>query len=143
MCNAYLWKGTLEGRFNAKVSWEVVTTPKLEGGLGLKNLRIWNRTCALKLLWFLLFKADSIWVAWIHQNVIKDSSIWDLKEKQSHTWVFKQLLRLQPHIMQWVQVLPGNGLNCRFWSDPWTSFGPLIEYIGPTRDRLLSWGARK
>lgn len=38
MCNAFLWKGNLEGRFTAKVSWTTVTRPKQEGGLGNKNL---------------------------------------------------------------------------------------------------------
>lgn len=92
MCNAYLWKGTLEGRHVAKVAWETVTTPKEEGGIGIRNLLTWNHSCAIKLLWFLLFKTGSFWVAWIQQNIIKDSSFW---KKRSHTWIFKQLLKLR------------------------------------------------
>lgn len=42
MCSAFLWKGNLEGRHVAKVAWETVTTPKEEGGLGVKNLLVWN-----------------------------------------------------------------------------------------------------
>lgn len=85
MCSVYLWKGTLEGRHVARVAWETVTSPIEEGGMGMKDLLVWNKTCALNLLWFLIFKRDSVWIAWIHQNVIKDNSIWDLKLKQSHT----------------------------------------------------------
>lgn len=42
MCNAFLWKGTLQGNYSAKVFWETVTLPKDEGGLGIKNLNTWN-----------------------------------------------------------------------------------------------------
>lgn len=63
MCGAYLWKGSLEGCYMTKVSWESVTPPKIEGGLGLKNLEIWNTTCTIKLFWLLLFRTESIWVA--------------------------------------------------------------------------------
>lgn len=113
MCSAYLWKGTLEGRHTARVAWETLTTPKEEGGLGLKNLELWNRTCSVKLLWLLIFRTESIWVAWIHHNVIKETNIWDIKEKQSHTWVFKKLLRLRDTSMQWIRIVHGNGKNCR------------------------------
>lgn len=56
-------KGTLEGRYTARVSWKNVTIPKDEGGLGLKNLDFWNTTCTIKLMWLLLFITESIWVA--------------------------------------------------------------------------------
>ena len=44
MCNAFLWKGTLEGKYVAPVAWEKVTTPRQNGGLGLRNLALWNRS---------------------------------------------------------------------------------------------------
>lgn len=100
MCGAYLWKITLEARYTARVSWDCLTSPVKEGGLGLKNLQLWNTTCTIKLLWFLLFRTESIWVAWIHQNFIKDESIWEMKEKQKHTWIFKELLRLREVVVQ-------------------------------------------
>lgn len=60
MCNAFLWKGTLEGKYVARVAWEKVATPRKNGGLGLRNLAIWNRTCIIKLLWLLLFRPESV-----------------------------------------------------------------------------------
>lgn len=82
MCNAFLWKGTLEGK---NVAWDKVMLPKRNGGLGLRNLALWNKTCTIKLLWLLLFKTDSIWVAWIQDNVIKDESIWEIKPRPGYS----------------------------------------------------------
>lgn len=67
---------------------------------------------------------------WIHQNVIKDRSIWELKQKQNHTWIIKKILKVRHFAYQWVNLFPGNGHNCKFWSDPWCPFAPLIDYIG-------------
>ncbi|KAF8087603.1 hypothetical protein N665_0576s0011 [Sinapis alba] len=103
----FLWKGSLDERYTTRVVWDSIYLPKEEGGVGLKNL-------------------ESIWVAWIHQNIIKDSDIWLLKEKQSHTWILKKILRLRPLVVQWIRMLPGNERHCRFWTFPWSPFRQLI-----------------
>ncbi|VVA97124.1 unnamed protein product [Arabis nemorensis] len=126
---------TLEGRHVARIAWDTVTTPKDEGGLEIKNLKDYNRTCALKLLWLLLFRTESIWVAWIHQNVIKDSNFWVIKQKQTHTWIFRQILKQRTLASQWFRTLPGNGRRCSFWFNLWTSLGPLITLIGQSGPR--------
>lgn len=50
ICGAYLWKGTSEGHHSARVSWETVTLSREEGGLGIRDLNIWNKACTLKLV---------------------------------------------------------------------------------------------
>lgn len=135
MCNAFLWKGTLEGRYVARVAWDKVTQPKRCGGLGLRNLELWITTCTIKLLWLLLFRMESVWVAWIHQNVIKDESIWQMKPKQSHTWLFKQILAIRQTAIQWAIIDPGNGIDVSFWFYLWTKYGQLISFIGPLGPR--------
>lgn len=135
MCNAFLWKGTLEGKYVARVAWDRVTQPKPGGGFGLRNLELWNTTCTIKLLWLLLFRTESVWVAWIHQNVIKDESIWQMKPKQTHTWLFKQILAVGQIAIQWTLIDPGNGDDLNFWYDPWTKYGQLINFIGPLGPR--------
>ena len=43
----FLWSGKLFGHCVAKVAWDDVCLPKSEGGLGIKNLIDWNKTCSL------------------------------------------------------------------------------------------------
>lgn len=51
MCRFFIWKGNLEGHHSAKVAWETVTLTKDQGGLGVKDLLIWNRACSVRLIW--------------------------------------------------------------------------------------------
>ena len=46
----------------AKVAWDVICTPKDQGGLGIKNLQKWNEVLLVKHLWNLAAKKDSLWV---------------------------------------------------------------------------------
>ncbi|CDY22210.1 BnaC01g38910D [Brassica napus] len=43
MCNAFLWKGTLEGKYVARVAWEKVATPRKNGGLATVYEVWWER----------------------------------------------------------------------------------------------------
>ncbi|KAF2568769.1 hypothetical protein F2Q68_00024701 [Brassica cretica] len=92
----------LNNKHVARVAWETVTSPKAEG----------------------------VWVAWIQDNVIKDSCLWEMKEKQTHTWLFKKLLRLRAEATQWIRITPGNGCSISIWHSPWSPFGPLLQRFG-------------
>ena len=42
LSSSFLWHGCLDNPRGAKVSWENVCCPKVEGGLGLRNSASWN-----------------------------------------------------------------------------------------------------
>lgn len=131
LCGAYLWKGTSEGNHSAKVSWETVTLAKEEGGLGIRDLVWWNKACSIKMLWLLFFRAGSIWVAWFIDNILSGdlSNLWTLKEKQTHSASTKKISRVRNLVYNWIMILPGNGARSRFWSDNWSPYGNLREYL--------------
>jgi hypothetical protein len=39
---------------------------KKEGGLGVRNLEIWNIIAVGKILWHVYHMPESLWVRWIH-----------------------------------------------------------------------------
>ena len=49
ICRSYLWSGVGEVTKKALIAWEKVCCPKSEGGIGLINLKIWNRAAIAKL----------------------------------------------------------------------------------------------
>lgn len=73
----------------------------------------------------------SIWVAWFTREILEGSisNFWTLKEKTSHSWVVKRLLRLRNLIYPCIKLIIGNVRSCRFWSDHWSPFGSISEFL--------------
>lgn len=96
MCNHFLWSGDIAKKHGVKVAWSTVCQPKVEGGLGLRNFSIWNKTLALKLIWLLFSKSDSLWVAWMRHHNLRDYSFWSAPNSATGSWIWKSLLSLRP-----------------------------------------------
>ncbi|CAL1378125.1 unnamed protein product [Linum trigynum] len=90
ICSDFLWHG--EGTGRAKVALDLVALPKREGGMGLKDLGSWNMACMARLLWLILMKSGSFWVAWLQQYRLKGRSIWNVPLSQSGSWISRKLL---------------------------------------------------
>lgn len=131
MCGLFLWKGRLDMHHSAKVSWEVVTKEKSTGGLGVKDLHTWNKACCIKLIWLLFFQAGSIWVGWFKTEVLKGSisNFWTMKATTTNSWLANKLFKLRDEVFTWIKMKVGNGESCRFWSDNWSPFGKLSQFI--------------
>lgn len=65
------------------------------------------------------------------------SNFWTLKENNNHSWLVRRLLRLRPIVFPWLCIEIGNGQTCRFWSDNWSPFGCLTDFLNlPHSTRL-------
>ena len=92
LCSQCLWGGTETKRCIVKVSWNAVCSPQLEGGLGLRDIGLWNKNLCLKLIWNLFTKKDSLWVRWIHQYRLKDENFWSFDENKTNSSTLRSLL---------------------------------------------------
>ncbi|XP_024009376.1 uncharacterized protein LOC112084468 [Eutrema salsugineum] len=128
---AFFWHGSFISAKGEKVSWDSISYPKSEGGLGMRKMSSWSDTCGLKLIWMLFFRAGSMWVAWIRAKYLSHSPFWALNEENySFSWMFRRLLKLRGKASSLIQIFIGNGDDTFFWWDPWTPFGPLIQFMG-------------
>lgn len=137
LCARFLWAGNIEKKGIAKVAWTTVFLPKKEGGLGIRNLTVWNIVLGLKFIWLLLSAADSLWVDW-HKSIHLDGNwFWSILPATTDSWAWKRLLKLRPVALQFCNTVLGNGMNTSFWLDVWTPLGQLLSYIGANGPRAL------
>lgn len=131
LCGMFLWQGNIEGHHSARVSWEHVTRPKTEGGLGINDLALWNKACCLKLIWLLFFQSGSVWVAWFCEEVLQGnlSNLWTTAPHRRFSWQVNKLLKLSPLIYNWIKLRVSNGLTCRFWTDNWSPYGNMRDFL--------------
>lgn len=94
MCRRFLW-GTNMGR----VAWRQVCLPKEEGGLGLRDLRAWNKALLAKTLWNIHLKKETLWVKWVNEFFLRGSSIWEWVTKADSLPIFKNLVRIRDEMI--------------------------------------------
>lgn len=138
LCGLFLWNGTSEGHQSARVSRDKVTLTKEQGGLGIKDLHAWNKSCILKLVWMLFFRPDSVWVCWYKEVILKGllSNYWTVKPNNSHSWLANKLIKARGLIYPLIKRCIGNGLSTSFWFDNWSPFGNLNELLMASTSRL-------
>ncbi|KAL0875497.1 hypothetical protein Bca101_025202 [Brassica carinata] len=66
-----------------------------EGGLGLRNIALWNKNLCLKLIWNLFTKNDSLWVRWLHRYRLRYENFWNFDENKATSSTWKSLLSLR------------------------------------------------
>ncbi|KAL2225760.1 UNVERIFIED_CONTAM: hypothetical protein Sindi_3051800 [Sesamum indicum] len=131
----FLWKGTSTLGY-AKVVWKDVCKPINEGGQGIKDIGILNRSLMAKQLCDVI-RCDrtSIWVEWLKQTRLHNTSIWTINEKGG-SWGWRKLLRLCSSIRPMTEFLIGEGRSFYLWKDPWHHLGPLITRFPRGRSLL-------
>lgn len=132
ICCSFLRKGNDGPASGAKVSWDKVCTQKDEGDLGLKRLLDWNIACLASIVWMLFRGSDSLWIAWVRENLLKGKSCWDVNINANGSWCWRILLKLRCTFKKMVFYEVGDGQKIYLWHDNWHPKGPL----------LLNYGAR-
>jgi hypothetical protein len=142
---AFLWKGTTLTTTGAKVAWNAVCYPLHEGGLGIKKLQTWNQAATLKHIWHLLTDKKSIWTTWIHANLLRGKSFWQVPLPSNPSWSWRKILQSQEWCRGWFINRIGNGHSTSLWFDYWLPGGRRFIDSYPLRTLTatgLSWEAR-
>ena len=66
VCRSFLWHGSPNNSSTRNVAWLDVCNPKKEGGLGIRNLEVWNMVVIGKIEWHINNLKESLWVWWDH-----------------------------------------------------------------------------
>ncbi|KAL0287559.1 UNVERIFIED_CONTAM: hypothetical protein Sradi_7122000 [Sesamum radiatum] len=121
---SFLWQGST-GKGYAKVAWDQLCKPKTEGGLGIRNLLVFNQALMLKHLWRIIKRdSTSIWVLWINHYRLQNSTIWTYSGSNG-SWSWKKIMKLTPLLKRGLIYKVGDGHTFKLWQDIWHEQGPL------------------
>ncbi|XP_028083430.1 uncharacterized protein LOC114284679 [Camellia sinensis] len=77
---SFLWFGVELKKHSAKIAWKYICRHKNEGGLGFKDLAIWNKAATAKHVWSLFSGGDcSMCCQWIKSYLLKGWSFGPLR----------------------------------------------------------------
>jgi hypothetical protein len=118
----FLWQG---GKSNAKkfhlVNWNIVSSPKDSGGLGIRDPEVVNIAMGAKLLWRLITGRKEWWKSTIIKKYnlgARKRCLDSIPEGQPGTQIWKLFRASIPFFKENLSWIPGNGKLIRLWQDP-------------------------
>ncbi|GJW16459.1 RNA-directed DNA polymerase, eukaryota, reverse transcriptase zinc-binding domain protein [Tanacetum coccineum] len=129
LLKGFLWSQGELSRGKAKIAWRKICRPKSQGGLGLKDLGVWNKAMIIKNLWHVVTDKNSLWVQWISTVKLKGKSVWAVNEEVNDSWGWKNILKLRDEVRRFIIVKIGNGEKASLMYDNWCAVGILQSFV--------------
>jgi hypothetical protein len=118
----YWWNNQDEERHHW-LSWELLTKPKSEGGLGFRDPHIFNMAMLARQGWRLLLNPDSLCGRLLKAKYFPECSILDASPKPDISYTWRSILRGVALLKEGLIWRVGDGTNVKIWEDPWLPIG--------------------
>ncbi|KAM3255382.1 hypothetical protein ACQJBY_048596 [Aegilops geniculata] len=119
------------------VSWEKLSKPKKDGGLGFRNLHLFNMAMLARQAWRILQNPQSLCSQVLAARYFPNGSMLEATPCAgiSYTWlsILKGIQLLKKGIIWRV----GNGKTIKIWTDPWIPRGTTRRPITPKGSQLV------
>ncbi|KAJ9535293.1 hypothetical protein OSB04_un001605 [Centaurea solstitialis] len=129
LLRSFLWNGGEAVNGKAKVAWKVVCLPRDKGGLGVRDLRKWNKILLTKQVWKIVGNHENLWVKWVHEYRLKGRCFWDVGSVFDASWFWIKMVRFREAYRNQICHILGDGRTTYLWSDNWHSSGPLSSFV--------------
>ena len=125
----FLWGGGLDQRKIAWVKWESVCLPKEKGGLGIKDVRTFNKALLGKWRWDMFHHNKELWARILESKYGGWRSLLEGKRGTNESLWWQDLMTVLQenqlnNVLQTGSTWKvGSGDKIKFWEDCWSSHG--------------------
>ncbi|XP_074293359.1 uncharacterized protein LOC141620366 [Silene latifolia] len=71
-----------------------------EGGLGIRNITLWNIAAMNKLTWWVCSRPDKLWVQWVHHIYLKGANWDEYKPTMDSSWSWRKICQVKDTMRQ-------------------------------------------
>ena len=126
----FLWEGNSLTHKYSLVKWKSVTQPKFQGGLGIRNLQLHNKSLLMKWLWRYGQTEAGFWRDIIKAKYGIQDHWCPMESTEPHgVGVWKHISNFKDNFFEEISFKAGNGLKIRFWQDRWLGNSRLKDYF--------------
>nr|KYP40876.1 Putative ribonuclease H protein At1g65750 family [Cajanus cajan] len=128
----FLWRGVEDGSKIPWVKWETVCKSKDEGGLGIKDVRLFNWALLGKWVWRCMLYPSTMWAKVLQgrygriESFSKTSNV-----DRRDSWWWKDIVWVLQQGNFWldekIDRCIGDGTSTRFWEDKWIGGLRLLD----------------
>ena len=126
------WSGQKENeRKLAWLSWENLYNPKLEGGLGFRDLKAFNLALLAKQGWRIQENPDSLVHKVFKAKYFTGSTFMEAQMGKRPSYIWRSILSAREVITRGSRWVIGNGRRVHIWNDRWLPVADTYKVISP------------
>lgn len=115
------WRKKKINKGKPAISWKKVSKPKEEGGLGFRDLKLFNRALLAKSAWKLCTDDTSICALSLKARYFSDGKVFNIKDNPNSTWSWRSTSSELMFIKKYSCWSVGNGQKILIWNYRWIS----------------------
>ncbi|XP_019198912.1 PREDICTED: uncharacterized protein LOC109192673 [Ipomoea nil] len=126
----FIWDGNDTVNKMSLANWDLVTTAKEAGGLGLLRLCDMNRACMVKLAWRIKNDSESLWARVMttkYRCPIGTQQVTQGRKGVSNAW--RGIAEAWDFMTEHLTHVVRNGMDTQFWMGKWISPEPLYVQL--------------
>ena len=131
LCARFWWGQVGNERKIHWLSWEKLTRPKMDGGMGFKDLRQFNLAMLAKQGWRLIQDQESLLSRCFKACYFPRSSFLEATDSPNCSFTWKSILAAKPLIQRGSCWRVGNGNSIRALKDAWIPNYPTNKVLHP------------
>jgi len=120
------------------LSWEKLTRSKKMGGLGFRDLHLFNMAMLARQAWRLLTSPDTLCGQVLKAKYFPNTTILQCTAREGISYSWRSILQGLQLLKQGLIWRIGNGNNTNIWADPWIPRGCIRKPITPRGSSLLT-----
>lgn len=125
----FFWQNDEARKKYRLARWDIICSPKDQGGLGIENLEVKNKCLLSKWLYRLSTESEGTWIQIIQNKYLNSKTLAQVTARPNDSSFWKGLMKIKMKFYQRVKFIVGNGASTRFWEDTWLGDTPLaLQY---------------
>lgn len=128
-CRKFLWNKFSQSHYIPRAAWFLVYNPTNPGGLGIRNLRLWNLAFMAKLGWKILNNPNKLWIRIFIDKYLQRDSFMNCHPSSTFSPIWRENLKGRSILSKGLMALIGNGHSVSLWFHRWVGESPLVDII--------------
>lgn len=114
-----MWGKVGSDKYLAMIGWDKICTAIEEGGLGVRDFRVFNEALLLKVVWQVASNADKLWVQVMQAKYFSRGGFWAVTNTRDASPLWRAIQRLKPRIKDSLMWHVGDGTRIAAINQPW------------------------
>jgi hypothetical protein len=114
----FFWQSGQERKKYRLTKWKVICRPVEQGGLGVKDLKVQDKSLLSK-WWYRLINGDGQWQQLLRNKYLRDKPFSLIKKRSTDSHFWSGIMGVRDDFLKFIRFNMENGVRVQFWEDKW------------------------